>query len=444
MAAVAGPRAHNFLGGPDLVRRVEVTTNSRGPAGKHAPAPAPARLPAEMVSFAFEPMRKAAQPSKLEVAEPEFEAVPDVLPGLMMTFDWDEADGESSDMGWDMSESGSSSRPPRMDPSEQWGCSTTLVTAQSAEDAEDRIKTSLAIFESGNRMHWTQNSRWETVVGFTDRNRDAVITICLLNTDTNGTAIMFLCQSGDEYVFQTFYRKFTEVLHSNLPDVRSINHQSALPQQMEQMEFNMDGLNTSPKEVDASLAEVLTSLSSKYNSGTKSQRELTGTLVQIVQDNASSCADLSRQKNNNMARLVADVCTTMETCNGDTETTYNCIRVLHMLAGTECKTTFRWLKSRKAFDIIAQRLVDTLQREQATEQRAAQVKDGRQMKATRTDSIAPMMCSDMVGLLTIIFRNGGATAAGKEAITGVAFGDVPQQYEQVKIATGRLAQQLFS
>merc|ERR1712150_186283 len=104
-----------------------------------------------------------------------------------------------------------------------------------------------------------------------------------------------------------------------------------------------------------------------YNSGTKSQRELTGTLVQIVQDNASSCADLSRQKNNNMARLVADVCTTMETCNGDTETTYNCIRVLHMLAGTECKTTFRWLKSRKAFDIIAQRLVDTLQREQATE-----------------------------------------------------------------------------
>merc|ERR1719445_1887465 len=133
----------------------------------------------------------------------------------------------------------------------------------------------------------------------------------------------------------------------------------------------------------------------------------------------------------------------METCDGDTETMYNCIRVLLMLVNTECKQIFKFLKSRAVFDIIAQRLVDTLQREQVTEQRAAQEKDGRQMKTTRTDSIAPMMCSDMVGLLTLIFRNGGATDAGKTAITGVAFGDVPQQYEQVKMATGRLAQQLF-
>jgi len=422
-----------------LNRGVEMLLNSRQMPGKQAPAAAPAPH-ASMVEVEYAELRKAAQPvPNSDMAEPL--ALPDMLSGFM----WEDDECDSSDMGWDMSES-DTSRPPRMDPSEQWGCSTTLVTAESAEETEGRINTSLAIFESGsNRIHWQQNSRWETVVGFTERNRNAVITVALLNTHDNGTAIMFLCTSGDEYVFQTFYRKFTEVLQKNLPDVRSINHQSALPQQMEQLEFDMDGLSTTPEEVEASLVEVLKNLSSPCNTGTKSQRELTGTLVQIVQDNAASCADLANQKSSSMATLVLNVCSTMETCDGDTETMYNCIRVLHMLVGTECKAIFRNLKSRAAFDIIAQRLVDTLQREQVTEQRAAQVKDGRQMKTTRTDSIAPMMCSDMVGLLTIICRNGGATQKGSAAITGVAFGgEVARPYEQVKIATGRLAQQLFS
>lgn len=424
---VMRPRVRHFspidMGVAPLSRTQFATNSLFQQTQKHAVS----SRPSEMVDFSLAPPQKQQQ--HIEVAA--------YLPAALGGFSWDdEEECDSSDMGWDMSES-DSSRPPQMDQSERWGCTTTLVTEQAADVAEKRTQASLTIFMTNpeNQMTMQTNGLWETTVGFVDQNRSAEITIRLMNTSSNATAIMFLCTHGNEYAFQTFYRKFTPVLQKNLGDIRPLDGH-ALPQQMQQLAFDMGGLEASPRDVEQSVGEVVGNISSSHSSHPKSQRELTGALVQMVQDNTSTCVGLANDKSKTVQQMIHCVCKTIAESNGDTEIMYNCIRILHMLIGTDvaCKGIYRWMGSCKAFDIIVQRLADTLQREQATEQRAAQVKDGRQMMDTRIDSIAPMMCEDMVKVLTLISGNGGATDEGRAALTSMAFGNVPQRFDAVKQA----------
>jgi len=332
-------------------------------------------------------------------------------------------------MEWDDSESDS---PPLLKEG-GWGCKTTVETALGPEVVDERLATALILYQSSHpgQIDWQRGEKWQFIVGCYRGEGRATTSINIM-TCKNGTALMFGCINGDKMVFQKFYRSFQRSLAES--GVKGQGFAGGVePREMQELRFDKTDLVT-PTDVYNSLAQTTASLNSAINQShdgvrmkTMMKRELTATLVQIARDNSKIVAGFA----NANPRLAADLVHVMTNAGGDSEVIHNSIRFLNILltAGGAggCSKFFGWLKSGgsagETFDIIADLLVNTVKKDQA-------------------DSIAPMMCSDMVRSLELLrpYYQGSPPAKAYDSLMNMAFDTVPDRFTEVHRGVKRMIQ----
>jgi len=356
--------------------------------------------------------------------------LPSQLPSTLMfsgmAFDDSE---EIEEMGWESDPD--DARPPRLEIFDR-GCKTTLVSSQPADEANDRLQTSLAIFQSRHNKQIEivrHGETWQTNVEYIYKYQSASISIRILETEKGETAIMFNRTKGEGSVFQRFYRLFCQELRGQLPDVKGLDG-NAEPQ-IAEVTFNTDGLEVKPQDIEQTLDSHLKLLGSYFNRCIEPQREVTGALVQIVASNPQEC----RRTANTRANLANAVCRTMNECCGDIEVVHNCARIMNILLteGADCKQLYRWLhsghSSKPAFEIAAENLAQTLASGEA-------------------DTIAPMMCSDLCTLLDLLLKNyksSGSSLPEKAmaALMNATTSQVPDRFRTIQSDCSRLVQEAY-
>lgn len=384
----------------------------------------------ETFQFALLPQKRQQMHTPAPKQTQELE-LPSQLPSTLMfsgmAFDDSE---EIEEMGWESDPD--DARPPRLEIFDR-GCKTTLVSSQLADEVNDRLQTSLAIFQSRHSKQIEivrHGETWQTNVEYIYKYQSASISIRILETEKAETAIMFNRTKGEGSVFQRFYRLFCQELRGQLPDVKGLDG-NAEPQ-IAEVTFNTDGLVVKPQDIQHTLDSHLKLLGSHHNRCIEPQREVTGALVQIVASNPQECVGAA----NKTAHLAHAVCSTMNECCGDIEVVHNCARILNILlgdGGADCKQLYRWLhsghSSKPAFEIAAENLAQTLESGEA-------------------DTIAPMMCSDLCTLLDLLLKNykcAGAELPEKAmaALMNALTLQVPDRFKTIQSDCTRLVQEAY-
>jgi hypothetical protein len=214
-------------------------------------------------------------------------------------------------------------------------------------------------------------------------------------------------------------------LKNHLDDVQGLN-KNAMPEPLKDT-FDRSGIVVDGKTVQTALANHLRLMGSIHNRTIEPQREVTSSIVQIVQRHTAICLDFAAQD----ATLCFALTQLMQDCGGDLEVMRNCVRILNLLieSGPDCNKLYAKLHKAKqaAFTIVATCLANWV-------------------KNAEPAAIATMVCGDLCHFLSLLLKNYYNKASvkapeeGVAALFAVSTMSAHERYVNVKTQCASLAQ----